>query len=83
MCLFGTLCDILNTAFENRLKSRRELSMDEQMINIKAWVSFTQYMLKKPKKFGIKLWPLCETSSGYCLKFQIHKGKENDAVEKG
>ena len=53
------------------------------MIGTIARVSFIQYMLKKPKKFGIKLWTLCGASSGNCLKFQIYKSEEKDALEKG
>ena len=40
-------------------------------------------MLKKPKKFGIKLWVLCEALSGYCLQFQIYRGKSDDGAERG
>ena len=65
------------------MKPKKELSVDEQMIATKARVPFIQYMPKKPKTFGVKLWAICETSSGYCLKFQIYKGKEKDTVEKG
>lgn len=33
--------------------------------------------------FGIKVWALCDSLSGYCLQFQIYTGKVDDAVEHG
>lgn len=40
-------------------------------------------MPKKPVKFGIKLWVICEADNGYCLKFQIYTGKLDAGQEKG
>ena len=79
----GTLPDILTRVYETHLKHKKELSIDKQMIGTKARALFIQYMLKKPKTFGVKLWPLCEVSLGYCFKFQIYKGKQKDTIEKG
>ena len=45
------------------------------MIGTKSRISFIQYMPKKPKKIGIKVWVLCEAKTGYCLQFQICTGK--------
>ena len=61
----------------------RELSIDEQMIGTKSRISFIQYMPKKPKKFGIKIWALCEALTGYCLQYQIYTGAEEGTTEKG
>ena len=59
------------------------LSIDEQMVGTKSRVSFLQYMPKKPNKFGIKLWALCEAVSEYCLQFQIYTGKLKECSEHG
>jgi len=53
------------------------------MIGTKCRVGFIQYMPKKPKKFGIKVWVLCEALSGYCLQFQIYTGAKEGTSEKG
>ena len=53
------------------------------MVGMKCRTSIIQYMPKKPKKFGVKLWVLCESQSGYCLNLQIYKGKEGDNQESG
>ena len=38
-------------------------------------------MPKKPKKFGIKVWVLCESTTTYCLQFQVYTGKVGNSVE--
>ena len=61
----------------------RTLSIDEQMVGTKSRISFLQYMTKKPKKFGVTLWALCEALSGYCLQFQVYTGKSQEGTENG
>ena len=53
------------------------------MIGTKARISFLQYMSKKLKKFGVKLWALCEVTSGYCLCFQFYKRNSDTGQEHG
>ena len=77
----GDLPSKINENFYNHYTPERELAIDEQMIGTKCRVSFIQYMPQKPCRFGIKVWALCESTSGYCLKFQIYKGKEGNAEQ--
>ena len=79
----GTLPTELNKSFGAMYKPTRDLSIDEQMIGTKCRVGFLQYMPKKPKKFGIKVWALCEALTGYCLKFDIYTGKTQGHTEHG
>ena len=53
------------------------------MVGVKACISFLQYLPKKPKKFGVKLWVLAEALTGYCLRFQIYTDKWGDKTENG
>ena len=62
---------------------KMQLSIDEQMIGTRCRVSFLQYMPKKPAKFGIKVWTLCEAATGYVSNFQIYTGKSQDSQEHG
>ena len=73
----------LSNVFQAIYIPTRDLSVDEQMIGTKSRISFIQYMTKKPKKFGIKIWALSESVSGYCLQFQIYTGKIDNKSEKG
>ena len=79
----GDIPEKLNKAFKEMYAPSRQLSLDEQMIGTKSRIGFLQYMPKKPKKFGIKLWALCESLSGYCLRFQIYTGKAAAGTEHG
>ncbi|KAM9364797.1 uncharacterized protein KZ484_010977 [Pholidichthys leucotaenia] len=44
---------------------RRELAVDERMVAMKAKTGMMQYMKDKPTKWGMKLFVLAESSSGY------------------
>ena len=39
-------------------------------------LKFVQYNPSKRSRFGIKFYKLCESKTGYCLKFKIYTGKE-------
>ena len=52
-------------------------SIDESMIKFKGCIFFRQYMPKKPTKWGIKAFVLCEAERGYCLKSEIYTGKDS------
>ena len=69
--------------FSSMLSPKQSISIDEQMIGTKGRCSFIQYMPKKPTRFGIKVWALCESISGYCLDFQIYTGKVENVPEHG
>ena len=57
----------------------RDLSVDEAMIAFNGRLSWKQYMPKKPVKWGIKLWCLCDANTGYCVAFRVYTGTEVDA----
>ena len=77
------IVDMLNVSFRQMYTPSQCLSVDESMVDTKCRISFLQYMPKKPKKFGIKLWALCESVTGYCLQFQVYTGKVETSVEHG
>ena len=52
------------------------------MVGMKRRTS-VQYMPKKPKKFGVKIWVLWESKSGYCLDLKLYKDKGGDNQEPG
>ena len=52
------------------------------MVAHKGRISLKQYMKAKPVKWGIKLWVLSESKTGYVYHFQVYKGKENGQAEK-
>jgi hypothetical protein len=50
-------------------------SIDEGMIAYKGRLSFKQYLLAKPTKFGVKVWERARPKTGYVHEFQIYVGK--------
>ena len=32
----------------------------------------------KPQKFGIKIYELCEATTGYCVAFEVYEGAKAD-----
>ena len=65
--------------FKNYFPDSRFLSIDEAMIKYKGRLSFIQYMPMKPVKRGIKVYCLCEATTGFLVKFDIYVGKTNSA----
>ena len=60
---------------------KKELSIDETMRKFKGRIYFKQYMPIKPStKWGIKIWSLCESKTGYLLNYEIYTGKKNVPV---
>ena len=55
-----------------------QLSVDEAMIQYDGRLGWKQYMPKKPIKWGIKLWCLCDSLTGYCSAFDVYTGRNTD-----
>ena len=53
------------------------------MVKFKGRLSFRQYLPMKPIKWGVKLWTLCESETGYTVNFQVYTGQEQRRVEHG
>ena len=52
------------------------IAIDEAMIAYDGRVYFKQYMPQKPTKWGIKIWEVTDSATGYCLDFDVFGGKE-------
>ena len=68
------LLDHLSAVFPRYYQPAWELSVDEMMIGTRCLISFLQYTPKKPCEFGVKVWVLAETTTGYVLGFQVYTG---------
>ena len=56
----------------------QEIALDEATVPWKGNLSFKIYNPKKPVKFGIKIYMLCESKSGYISEWQVYTGKSAD-----
>jgi hypothetical protein len=57
--------------------------IDEQLLPFRGLCGFRQYMPKKPSKYGIKIWMMCDYATKYVLNAKVHLGKENNEVARG
>ena len=60
--------------------SNKNISVDESMIPFKGRLQFKQRMPLKPVKYGIKLFEVCESKTGYCMKFSVYLGKQGEMM---
>lgn len=54
------------------------LCVDEQLVSFKGRCGFRQYMPRKPAKYGIKIWVVCDVATSYAWGMQIYTGKPLD-----
>lgn len=57
----------------------KEIAVDESLMAFRGRLSFIQFNPSKRARFGIKIYKLCDSKTGYCHKFKIYVGRENDA----
>ncbi|CAC5395945.1 unnamed protein product [Mytilus coruscus] len=69
------IMDAINKQMRDQYVPKREVTIDECMIPYKGRVAFKQYMPAKPTKWGIKLWALAESDTGYMSYCEIYQGK--------
>ena len=55
----------------------------ESMISFKGHLSFLQYLLKKPHKWGMKAWVLADSVNGYTREWRLYTGREEGEREVG
>ena len=77
----------MNNRYLDRSRSvyvpERDLALHEATMLWKGHVSYRVYNPNKPAKFGVKIYELCECSSGYVVDWQIYTGKTADTQEHG
>lgn len=74
--------DSLAKTFQEVYEVDGHATVDESMVKFKGRLGFRQYLPLKPIKWGIKVWVMAESSTGYCANFQVYSGREGPA-EKG
>ena len=67
--------EILNTTFSKFYNPSENLAIDEVIVLFKGRVAFKQYIPKKHKRFGIKIYKLCD-ETGYTYDMKVYVGKE-------
>ena len=62
----------INSQCQKSCQPSQEISIDEQMVHSKALFLSSNIFEINPQKWGFKLWCLCNSSTGYTVKFSIY-----------
>jgi len=71
--------EILNATFSKFYNPSENLAIDEVIVFFKGRVIFKQYIPKKPKRFGIKIFKPCD-SNGYTYDMTVYLGKDGQCM---
>ena len=66
---------MLNKNLAKRYTSSKCLTVDEQLFPYRGHTKFTQYILSKPAKYGIKDFWVCDAAYGYPLQGKLSTRK--------
>ena len=58
------------------------ITVDEQLVRCRGRIQGRTYILSKPRKYGLKMFRACESSSGYVLNVILCGDKEGDQVHR-
>ncbi|UYV72122.1 ZKSCAN1 [Cordylochernes scorpioides] len=79
---FEKLIEHVNNKFIYYYKPTQNLTDDESLVCLKNRTRLRQYMPQKHHgRFGVKLWMLCESKTGYCLRMKPYKGKLSPIIK--
>ena len=81
MAALRELYEVINGQFKSSYVPGTNLTVDERISPFRGRVSFKIYMPKKPHKYGIKLWVLCDSVTKYVVNFKVYCGKQNNKRE--
>ena len=80
---FQCFVDLLNTQSQRYYVPEQQLSVDESLVSTKGRTQMLQYIPSKAAKFGVKLWLIVESVSGYMLHTIVYRGKRYDRTPNG
>ena len=75
--------NFLNDKFMTVYVPDGHFTLDESMIKFKGRLQFRHYMPAKPIKWGVKVWTLAESTTGYMSRFQVYIGRDGNDQEHG
>lgn len=58
------------------IELEKNIALDETLLKMRAKLNIVQFNPKKRARFGIKIYKVCESSSGYCSSFKIYVGAD-------
>ena len=71
--------DTLNQAYPKFYNPLEHLAVDKVIVKFQGRVIFRQYISKKRKHFGIKIYELCD-ESGYTYDMNVYLGRDSHSA---
>nr|XP_039265722.1 piggyBac transposable element-derived protein 4-like [Styela clava] len=75
------LLSLILPLFQNSYTPGKEISITETLIPFKGQICFRQVTESKRARFGIKVWALTESSTGYVSRLQFYSGKIQPQIQ--
>lgn len=70
------IINLWNEKFKEIYTPSEYISIDESLMKYKGRLAYKQYNPSKRARFGLKIYKLCEASTGFCHKFKIYTGQD-------
>jgi len=80
MWKMGGLIEKFNIQSASAWELGRHVDVDEAMVPFKGRAPCKQYLPLKPKKRGLKLWCLNDSSNGYFYQINIYRGRHESST---
>ena len=77
----STFIKKLSENFRRVFKPGKNIAVDEAMIAWRGPLAFRVFNPDKPDKFGIKVFELCDSATGYCCNFEFYSGKKTCSAQ--
>ena len=74
--------DLLLHQFQALYEVNGFVSVDDSMVKYKGRLAFRQYLPMKPVKWGVKVWVMAESKTGYGNNFQVYTRALQGKAEK-
>ncbi|GBN77865.1 PiggyBac transposable element-derived protein 4 [Araneus ventricosus] len=74
----GLIVDNLKNKFKRTYIPKENICIDESLFAWKGRLGFRQYVPSKRSRYGVKIYKLCKSVTGYVWNFLIYCGKDTD-----
>ncbi|XP_068129533.1 piggyBac transposable element-derived protein 4-like [Hyperolius riggenbachi] len=71
------LVNHFNKTFQETYIPSQQIAIDESLVPFHGRLGIKQYIPSKRSRYGVKLYKLCESGSGYTFSFKIYEGKDS------
>ncbi len=78
LCPIRNIWEQVTANFKKHYIPSQNLTIDEQLMPCRCRCSFIQFMPKKPDKYGIKIFWICDSKTAYPLQGFVYTGKNGD-----